>query len=67
MRLTTAEEWDEAGGVLEQMIMTLMSTEPTAANKADLKTALASLQLARECLVRLNLYSEDFNATLYHY
>lgn len=67
MRLSCDEEWDEAGGVLERMILTLMSTQPTSANKKDLKVALDSLQEAKGALLRLGVYSDEFDSTIYHY
>ncbi len=67
MRFSTTEEWDEAGGVLEMMILTLMSTRPTDQNKKDLKTALESLQQAKDALERLGFFSEEFDSSIYHY
>jgi len=67
MRFSTTEEWDEAGGVLEMMILTLMSTRPTDQNKKDLKTALESLQQAKDALERLGVFSEEFDSNIYHY
>ena len=67
MRFSTTEEWDEACGVLEMMILTLMSTRPTDQNKKDLKTALESLQQAKDALGRLGVFSEEFDSSIYHY
>lgn len=67
MRFSTTEEWDEAGGVLEMMILTLMSTRPTDQHKKDLKTALESLQQAKDALERLGLFSEEFDSSIYRY
>ena len=67
MRLSSNEEWDEAGGVLERMILTLMSTQPTPKNKKDLEIALDSLQKAKSALLRLDVYSDEFDSTIYHY
>jgi len=67
MRFSTTEEWDEAGGVLEMMILTLMSTRPTDQNKKDLKTALESLQQVKDALERLGVFSEAFDSSIYHY
>lgn len=67
MHFSTTEEWDEAGGVLEMMILTLMSTRPTDQNKTDLKTALESLQEAKDALGRLRVFSEEFDSSIYHY
>ena len=67
MRFSTTEEWDEAGGVLEMMILTLMSTRPTDQNKKDLKTALESLQQVKDALERLGVFSEEFDSNIYHY
>lgn len=67
MRFSTTGEWDEAGGVLEIMILTLMSARPTDQNKKDLKTALESLQQAKDALERLGVYSEEFDSNIYHY
>ena len=67
MRFSTTEEWDEAGGVLEMMILMLMSTRPTDQNKKDLKTALESLQQAKDALGRLGVFSEEFDSSIYHY
>ncbi|MEY3326563.1 MAG: hypothetical protein RL044_516 [Actinomycetota bacterium] len=67
MSLSSDEEWDEAGGVLERMISTLMSTKPTSKNKKDLKVALDCLQEAKSALTRLGVYSDEFDSTIYHY
>jgi hypothetical protein len=67
MRFSTTEEWDEAGGVLEMMILTLMSTRPTDQNKKDLNTALESLQQAKDALGRLGVFSDGFDSSIYHY
>jgi len=67
MRFSTTEEWDEAGGVLEMMILTLMSTRPTDQNKKDLKTALESLQQVKDALEQLGVFSEEFDSNIYHY
>ena len=67
MRFSTTEEWDEAGGVLEMMILTLMSTRPTDQNKKDLNTALESLQQAKDALKRLGVFSDGFDSSIYHY
>ncbi len=67
MRLSTSDEWDEAGGVLERMIMTLMSTQPTTKNKKDLTIALDSLQTAKSALLQLGVYSDEFDPTIIHY
>ena len=67
MRLSSNEEWDEAGGVLERMILTLMSTQPTPKNKKDLEIALDSLQKAKSALLHLDVYSDEFDSTIYHY
>ena len=67
MRFSTTEEWDEAGGVLEMMILTLMSTRPTYQNKKDLNTALESLQQAKDALGRLGVFSDGFDSSIYHY
>ena len=67
MRFSSAEEWDEAGGALEMMMLTLMSTCPTDQNKKDLKTALESLQQAKDALERLGVFSEEFDSNIYHY
>lgn len=49
------------------MILTLMSTRPTDQNKKDLKTALESLQQAKDALERLRVFSEEFDSSIYHY
>lgn len=67
MRFSTTEEWDKAGGVLETMILTLMSTRPTDQNKKDLNTALESLQQAKCALERLGVFSDEFDSGIYHY
>ena len=67
MRLSTEDEWDEAGGVLERMIMTLMSTQPTSGNKKDLKIALDSLQNAKNALLELGVFSDEFDPSIFHY
>jgi hypothetical protein len=67
MRFSTTEEWDEAGGVLEMMILTLMSTRPTDQNKKDLNTALESLQQAKDAMGRLGVFSDGFDSSIYHY
>ena len=67
MRFSTTEEWDDAGGVLEMMILTLMSTRPTDQNKKDLNTALESLQQAKDTLGRLGVFSDGFDSSIYHY
>lgn len=67
MRFSTTEEWDEAGGVLEMMILTLMSIHPTDQSKKDLKTALESLQQAKDALEQLGVFSEEFDSSIYHY
>ena len=67
MRFSTTEEWDEAGGVMEMMILTLMSTRPTDQNKKDLNTALESLQQAKDALGRLGVFSDGFDSSIYHY
>lgn len=67
MRLSNSNEWDEAGGVLERMILTLMSAQPTADNNKDFKVALDSLQVAKSAPLRLGVYSDEFDTTIYHY
>lgn len=67
MRLSSTEEWDEAGGILEMMISTLMSTRPTDQNKKDLKKALESLQQAKDALEQLGVFSEEFDSNIYRY
>jgi hypothetical protein len=67
MRFSTTGEWDAAGGMLEMMILTLMSTQPTANNKMDLEIALDSLQEARDALQRLGVFSRDFDPVIHHY
>ena len=67
MRLSTEDEWDEAGGVLERMIMTLMSTQPTSGNKKDFKIALDSLQNAKNALLELGVFSDEFDPSIFHY
>jgi len=49
------------------MILTLMSTRPTDQNKKDIKTALESLQQAKDTLKRLGVFSEEFDSSIYHY
>jgi len=67
MRFSTAEDWDNAGGALEMMILTLMSTRPTSENEADLEIALDALENAKSALKRLGVFSKDFDPLLYHY
>ena len=67
LRFYTQKEWDEAGGILEMMIQSAMSTMPTEKNAKDLKIAYTSLRKAQDALIRAGIYSEDFDATLLHY
>ena len=67
MRFYTQKEWDEAGGILEMMIQSTMSTMPTEKNAKDLKIAYVSLRKSQDALIRAGVYSADFDATLLHY
>ena len=67
MRFTTQQQWDEAGGILEMMILSAMSEMPTEKNEKDLRIAFTSLRKAQDALIRAGMYSKDFDATLFHY
>ncbi len=67
MRFHTQKEWDKAGGILEMLIQSAMSTMPTEKNAKDLEIAYTSLRKAQDALIRAGVYSEEFDATLLHY
>jgi len=67
MRFSTTEEWDEAGGVLQTMIATLMSMHLETEQKDDLLRARQLLQEAQYCLQRLGVYSQDFDPSIFFY
>ena len=67
MRFHTQKEWDRAGGILEMLIQSAMSTMPTEKNAKDLEIAYNSLRKAQDALIRAGVYSADFDATLLHY
>lgn len=67
MKISGKDQWDEAGGTLEMIYMTVLSIRPIPKNQKDLDLAIESLSNAKDALSRLGVYSEDFDPLIYHY